>query len=565
MIQFYKIQDTHLIKLRWMIIVVILYLSNPSLYAAIINEDTLAVIENKVITSDDFIASYKEKLTRIGLTDNGETRFGYLMNLVTDELLITEAKNKGFDKTEIAKKEYKRICLQELLNAYTIKYISPTININENELQDLFVRLNTKIKVCHLYAPTKGEADLLYKELLGGKKFEELAKEKFLDAELRKNGGSLGYISVDEMDPEFEKTAYSMRVGETSEPVKTVYGYSIIRVDAIKINPLITENEFLKAKEKLKAFARKRAFEEASKEFSKLLNQQLEVRLNDELIDKIYNSIQENPFPNLLETSSSISKKDLTNIVVYSKLGKWDLQTLINEMSTATKKQEKQLRTKENVEDFIRGLVNRKFIEQKAIEEHLDKTPAYIKNVEFNFNTYLLSAFEDEMKKKISVSPDSVKEYYLKNINQFKTEPLIRLSSILLDNSTLADSIKNLLESGILFEELAKKYSTQTFVAENGGDLGYFKKDELDDFAEKVFELKIGQWSGPYSDTNKYVFLKCTDLKPSLTKSFEESKEEIKKNLSSLEWYKIRDEVVISLNEEIECKVFLKKLYEIKI
>lgn len=100
-----------------------------------------------------------------------------------------------------------------------------------------------------------------------------------------------------------------MRVGETSEPVKTVYGYSIIRVDAIKINPLITENEFLKAKEKLKAFARKRAFEEASKEFSKSLNQQLEVRLNDELIDKIYNSIQENPFPNLLETSSSISKK----------------------------------------------------------------------------------------------------------------------------------------------------------------------------------------------------------------------------------------------------------------
>lgn len=82
----------------------ILYLSNPSLYAAIINEDTLAVIENKVITSDDFIASYKEKLTRIGLTDNGETRFGYLMNLVTDELLITEAKNKGFDKTEIAKR-----------------------------------------------------------------------------------------------------------------------------------------------------------------------------------------------------------------------------------------------------------------------------------------------------------------------------------------------------------------------------------------------------------------------------------------------------------------------------
>ena len=561
----YKIQTAFSSKSIGLFSIILLFVFSPASYCLNSNQDTLAVIDHKVISSSDFISSYKEKLTRIGLTDNGETRLGYLMSLVTDELLIAESKNKGYDKTETAKKEYKRICLQELLNAYTIKYISPTIVINESDLQDLFVKLNTKIKVSHLYAPTKEKADLLYKELKSGKGFEDLAKENFLDPELRKNGGSLGYISIDEMDPEFEIVAYSLRVGEISQPVKTVQGYSIIRVEDIKNNPLLTENEFLKAKERLKAFARKRAFEEASKQFSNSLNQQLEVRLNDELIDKIYNSIQENPFPNLLETSSSISKKDLTNIVVYSKLGKWDLQTLINEMSTATKKQEKQLRTKENVEDFIRGLVNRKFIEQKAIEEQLVKTPAYIKNVEFNFNTYLLSAFEDEMKKKISVSPDSVKEYYLKNINQFKTEPLIRLSSILLDNSTLADSIKNLLESGILFEELAKKYSTQTFVAENGGDLGYFKKDELDDLAEKVFELKIGQWSGPYSDTNKYVFLKCTDLKPSLTKSFEESKEEIKKNLSSLEWYKIRDEVVISLNEEIECKVFLKKLYEIKI
>jgi len=561
----YKIQTAFSSKSIGLFSIILLFVFSPASYCLNSNQDTLAVIDHKVISSSDFISSYKEKLTRIGLTDNGETRLGYLMSLVTDELLIAESKNKGYDKTETAKKEYKRICLQELLNAYTIKYISPTIVINESDLQDLFVKLNTKIKVSHLYAPTKEKADLLYKELKSGKGFEDLAKENFLDPELRKNGGSLGYISIDEMDPEFEIVAYSLRVGEISQPVRTVQGYSIIRVEDIKNNPLLTENEFLKAKERLKAFARKRAFEEASKQFSNSLNQQLEVRLNDELIDKIYNSLQEKPFPNLLETSSSISKKDLKNIVVYSKLGKWDLQTLINEMSTATKKQEKQLRTKENVEDFIRGLVNRKFIEQKAIEEQLVKTPAYIKNVEFNFNTYLLSAFEDEMKKKISVSPDSVKEYYLKNINQFKTEPLIRLSSILLDNSTLADSIKNLLESGILFEELAKKYSTQTFVAENGGDLGYFKKDELDDLAEKVFELKIGQWSGPYSDTNKYVFLKCTDLKPSLTKSFEESKEEIKKNLSSLEWYKIRDEVVISLNEEIECKVFLKKLYEIKI
>ena len=133
----YKIQTAFSSKSIGLFSIILLFVFSPASYCLNSNQDTLAVIDHKVISSSDFISSYKEKLTRIGLTDNGETRLGYLMSLVTDELLIAESKNKGYDKTETAKKEYKRICLQELLNAYTIKYISPTININENELRNM--------------------------------------------------------------------------------------------------------------------------------------------------------------------------------------------------------------------------------------------------------------------------------------------------------------------------------------------------------------------------------------------------------------------------------------------
>jgi len=133
MILFYKIHNASLNKSFALFVFITLYLFNSTLYSAISKEDTLAVIENKVITSAEFISLYKEKITRIGLTDNGETRLGYLINLVNDELLIAEAKNKGLDKTEAAKKEYKRICFQKLLNAHSLNYISPAVNINENE------------------------------------------------------------------------------------------------------------------------------------------------------------------------------------------------------------------------------------------------------------------------------------------------------------------------------------------------------------------------------------------------------------------------------------------------
>jgi hypothetical protein len=54
------------------------------------NSDTLALVGKKAITSEDFITSYKDKLTRIGLTDNGGTRISYLINLVSSELFIVE-------------------------------------------------------------------------------------------------------------------------------------------------------------------------------------------------------------------------------------------------------------------------------------------------------------------------------------------------------------------------------------------------------------------------------------------------------------------------------------------
>lgn len=559
-----KIINSYLSKMMLLIYFLAGYLFTTSFCTDKSKSDTLALVGKKVITAEDFITSYKDKLTRIGLTDNGETRISYLMNLVSDELLIAEARNRGLDKTTPAKKEYKRIRLQELLNAYSLKHISPAINITEDDLKELFAKFNTKIKVSHLYTPIREKSDSLYNELMNGKKFEDLAKEKFESPELRNNGGSLGYISIDEMDPAFEKTAYSIHIGEISKPVKTVQGYSIIKVDDIKSNPLLTENEFLKAHDKLKAFARKRAFEEASKQFSRSLNKELKVKLNDEIVTKIFNALQEKQFQNFSETPPGILQKDLGKIAVYSDIGNWDLQMLINEMSTVTDKQKKFIRTKENLEDLISGLVNRKYIEQTAIEEKLDKTTSFSKNVEFNFNTYLLTTIENELKKQIKISPDSIKSYYSKNINLFETEPTIRLSSILVDNYLIADSIKLLLEDGISYEELADKYSIQRLTAEVGGDMGFFKKDELGELGNNVFSLKIGQWAGPFSNLDKFIFLKCIDIREPILKSFEESKKEIEETLVSFEWFKERDEYVESLKNSTICQLFPYKLYDVK-
>jgi len=81
-------------------------------------------------------------------------------------------------------------------------------------------------------AAVKAQAEDLLKQIKAGADFAKLAKEKSQDPGSAANGGELGWITRGQTVPEFEKAAFSMKVGETSDLVKTSYGYHIIQVEA---------------------------------------------------------------------------------------------------------------------------------------------------------------------------------------------------------------------------------------------------------------------------------------------------------------------------------------------
>ena len=527
--------------------------------------DTLAVIGKKVITINEFQKYYKEKLLSIGLTDNGDTRIKYLQNLIDDEVLIVDAKNKGLDKLKVALSEYERISTQELLNAFSKNFIESSVNVTEQDIKNMYIKMNTKIKVRHLYAQSKEEADKLYAQLKKGEKFEELAKEVFHDEKLRDNGGDLGYISVDDMDPALENAAYSMKVGEISLPVKTVTGYSIVQVEDIKQNPFVIESVYLKAHDRIKAFVSKRAYEDAAKRYTVDQKKQLEIKFDNSMLKKLYESLGNVSDKNLWESSTSFYHRNKNSVVVKSKMENWDLTKLISEMQITTEEQRQWIHSENDLEDFISGLIIRKNTIKKALEANLDNSQTFKNNVEFNFNTFLMQQVEKELRGKIKISPDSIKTYYKQNADRFTKEAEIRLSSILVDNATLADSVSRLLNNGISFEKITGELSIQTITAQNKGDMGFFRKSELGNFGDKVFELNPGQWTGPLSDDGKYLFLKCTDVKRPVMRNLSEVSKDIEQTLTTLNWYKLRQDYVTSLKKEIHVQVFSEKLNAINL
>lgn len=80
----------------------------------------------------------------------------------------------------------------------------------------------------------KQEAEDLYKRIKAGEAFEKLAKEYSKDPGSADNGGSLGFFGPGEMVPDFESAVYKGQKGEVLAPVRTEFGYHIIKIDDIK-------------------------------------------------------------------------------------------------------------------------------------------------------------------------------------------------------------------------------------------------------------------------------------------------------------------------------------------
>jgi peptidyl-prolyl cis-trans isomerase C len=78
---------------------------------------------------------------------------------------------------------------------------------------------------------TEDEAKAILEQVKGGADFADLAKQKSKDPSAQEGGGDLGYFTKGQMVPEFSEVAFKMYPGQVSNPVKSQFGWHIIKVE----------------------------------------------------------------------------------------------------------------------------------------------------------------------------------------------------------------------------------------------------------------------------------------------------------------------------------------------
>ncbi len=200
-------------------------------------------------SSDKIVTSKAGDITKEEFYEQMKTQAGkqVLNNMVMEKVLIKNYKveDKEVDKKfDEMKKQYgdqfdtllkqqgiKEETLKTGVRAQLAQEKAIEKTITDKELKDNY---KPEIKASHILVKDEATAKKVKEELGQGKSFEELAKQYSEDTGSKEKGGDLGFFGPGKMVKEFEEAAYKLKKDEVSEPVKSQFGYHIIKVTDIK-------------------------------------------------------------------------------------------------------------------------------------------------------------------------------------------------------------------------------------------------------------------------------------------------------------------------------------------
>jgi peptidyl-prolyl cis-trans isomerase C len=223
------------------------------------SDPVIARVNGVDITQGD-LALAEEDMGADMQATSPEAKREHLISYLADIIMVTQAadKNKLADNPDF--KRRLAFLRNKLLMGYELQREAKTALTDEalHQTYDEAVRSMTgqeEVHARHILVDDENEAKSVLEQLKNGADFATLAKEKSKDPGAAE-GGDLGYFTKDQMVPEFADVAFKMYPGQLSNPVKTQFGWHVIKVEDRRTKQ---PPEFDKVKDQIEAYLARKA------------------------------------------------------------------------------------------------------------------------------------------------------------------------------------------------------------------------------------------------------------------------------------------------------------------
>ena len=196
----------------------------------------LATVNGKEITENDLnmaMTRFPQENQAFFATEQGKAQL--LEQLISFELVSKYAADEKLDETE-EYKEQLEILKKDLLIQAGVKKVLDAVTVTDEEVKAFYdnnpnmFKGEASVRAKHILVDSEEKAKEVKAAIDGGVSFEEAA-QKNSSCPSSSQGGDLGFFTRGRMVPEFEEAEFELAIGEVSEPVKTQFGYHLIKVE----------------------------------------------------------------------------------------------------------------------------------------------------------------------------------------------------------------------------------------------------------------------------------------------------------------------------------------------
>lgn len=530
---------------------------NPSIKSQqlALPKDIIAVVGSYQITLSDFEERYGDYLISTSIKDNIITRRAILENMINELVLKNFDDNLLINSNPEYHKEIHWSEKQTVLAFLKDREVYAKINVSDEEIRDAFYKSKEKIAARHLFAESEEDANSLFQLIQIGADFKDLAKQVFTDSILANNGGYLGYFSWGDMDPNFENAAYSLKVGEISKPVKTKYGYSIVKLEDRVPNPLLTEDEFLRKKPHMERIVRIRKKKPSEIDFLNRLFDNDKLWFDEKILGNIYDNFRYSnadylEMKNKVELSSICLRYDKRDYTY------GEIEERLNEIPVYHREK---LTSLETLKTVLKGIVIQDLLLNMVKKKKYDTDPEVLSTINKYKNNIFLKYKRKEISDNTNLPDSTIRNYYHDNLIHFMSSCAMNVQEIIVKDKLLADSLINQIKLGTDFGLLAEKFSNREWSAKNKGFIGLSEIEKYGLLKDTLWNSSIGEIVGPINIQDYFGIFKVIEKVDSVPQGFSSVKDDVirllkkenSKGILTAYLRKLKSNLKIEINENL--------------
>ncbi len=400
------------------------------------------------------------------------------------------------------------------------------------------------------YKKSKEKADSIYNLIKNGADFTQLAIDNSDDKASAVLGGFLEKIERRKTVPEFNEIVFTLKPNEISEPVKTQFGYHIIKV--IKHNP---QPPFEQEKVKLKRTYEKVYFQQDLDSYIDSLKAKFAFKKYSDNVSTFAEEFKDLTFSEMRDTlnkrNESFKVFEIDSVV-------YDVKNIFN-----LKYFEKYSKTPfnhENYRHYLKSVIQQILLEKEINDQIKGETELAKVFKEYYYGLQIFKLQEREVWNKVKITDDEIQKYFDKNANKYKWPERISYRVYSHYNKNKVKDYCELIKNGYTEAE-----ADSAFANRKGGNVKIRNVEKVsfdfDSITKIAKKFNKGEFTHLIQDQNGlWSKVKILEKIPAGAKNFEEAKSEIR-NLLHEEKIKIRNkEYSKELRNKFNPKIFYENL-----